>query len=189
MLSLLGILSLDWNFWPLLGIFGKYENVWNELFQFILEIRFGSVFNIYHSTQILCRTTGVGGGGAEGASAPPKVLIFWKSGKNLRKSGQNLWTFEQTRRLTNSAQKNMNSFFGGRSFFSGMFGRIRAKTFASPNICLLLAAPPQICFLHCSRDFWSCICESPVPNAHTWKICGARCEWQLAAGWTNSLFC
>ena len=33
-LSLLGIfiLSLDWNFQPFLGIFGKYENVQNEVF-------------------------------------------------------------------------------------------------------------------------------------------------------------
>jgi len=31
---------------------------------FILEIIFGSIFNIYHSTPILCCTTGVGGGGA-----------------------------------------------------------------------------------------------------------------------------
>jgi len=25
-----------------------YENVWNELFQFILQIIFGSIFDIYH---------------------------------------------------------------------------------------------------------------------------------------------
>jgi len=63
-LSLLGIfiLSLDWNFQPFLGIFGKYENVQNEVFQFILEIIFGSIFNIYHSTPTLCCTTCVGGG-------------------------------------------------------------------------------------------------------------------------------
>jgi len=29
-----------------------------------LETIFGSIFNIYHSTPILCCTTGVGGGGA-----------------------------------------------------------------------------------------------------------------------------
>jgi len=33
-------------------------------FQFVLEIIFGSIFNIYHCTLILCCTTGVGGGGA-----------------------------------------------------------------------------------------------------------------------------
>ena len=51
MLSLLGILYLDWNFWPFLGILGfseKYENVLNELFQFILEITFGCIFNMCH---------------------------------------------------------------------------------------------------------------------------------------------
>jgi len=30
-----------------------------------LEIIFGSIFNIYHSTPIVCCTTGVGGSGAE----------------------------------------------------------------------------------------------------------------------------
>jgi len=42
---------------------------------FILEIIFGSIFNIHRSTPILCCITCVGGGGAGGASAPPKVFI------------------------------------------------------------------------------------------------------------------
>jgi len=50
--------------------------VQNELFQFNLEIIFGSIFNIYHSTPILCCATGVGGRVARGASAPQKVLIW-----------------------------------------------------------------------------------------------------------------
>ena len=28
-----------------------------------------------------------------------------------------------------------------------------------------------------------------MPNVRTQKICSARCEWPLAAGWTNSLLC
>jgi len=35
-----------------------------------LEIIFGSIFNIYHSTSILCCTTGVGGRVARGAQTP-----------------------------------------------------------------------------------------------------------------------
>jgi len=59
-----------------------------------LEIIFGSSFNIYHSTAILCYTTGVRGRGAN------KQFWFgenpWKSGQNLRKPSQNPWKSEQT---------------------------------------------------------------------------------------------
>jgi len=48
------------------------------------------------------RPSGVGGGGAEGASALPKCLVWWKSGQtpwkfgqNPRKSGQSLWKLSQ----------------------------------------------------------------------------------------------
>jgi len=56
-----------------------------------LEIKFGSIFNIYHSTPILCCTTGVGCGGAN------EQFWFgenpWKSGQiseNLQKIPENL---------------------------------------------------------------------------------------------------
>jgi len=41
--------------------------------------------------------SGVGDGGVEGASARPKVLIWWKSGENLWKVGQNVWKPSQNR--------------------------------------------------------------------------------------------
>jgi len=103
---------------------------------FILEIIFGSIFNIHRSTPILCCITCVGGGGAGGASAPPKVFIWRKSGQNLWKPSLNLCKPEETpeNMSKDGAQKNMkSSCFGGRSFFSGTFGRIRAKILRIPQ--------------------------------------------------------
>jgi len=39
--------------------------------------------------------TGVGGGGARVATAPPKRLIWWKYGQNSPTYGQNMWKIEQ----------------------------------------------------------------------------------------------
>ena len=60
----LELLAFFADFLGIKGFSEKYENVQNELFQFILEIIFGSIFNIYHSTPFLCCTTGVGSWGA-----------------------------------------------------------------------------------------------------------------------------
>jgi len=71
----------------------------------------------------------------------------------------------------NEAQNTMKLFFFGghffMEFFSGKFGRNRAKLLRTPKICLL---PHLMCctttylgiFWYCSRDFWSCPCESLV---------------------------
>jgi len=41
------------------------------------------------------QSTDAGGDGTGGASAPPKRLIWCKSGQNHLKSGQHLWKFGQ----------------------------------------------------------------------------------------------
>jgi len=81
----------------------------------------------------MSKASGVEGGGAGGESAPPKVLIWWKSWQNLLKSRQNLWKFGQNvckpsqNRLMcfvflkNSAQK------GSANVFSGKLGEIWAS--------------------------------------------------------------
>jgi len=51
----------------------------------------------FHSKVTFHSITGVGGGSAGAATAPPKRLIWWKSGQNLWKFGQNLWKRSQNR--------------------------------------------------------------------------------------------
>ena len=118
------------------------------------------------------------------------VKIWAKSLKTFTKSLKilvNPWKYEQKWHPKESEE----IFVGGRRFFSGKFGRIRAKILRIPkNLPLPCCTTTDLwIFWYCSKDFWSCICESPVPNVHMWKIWSARCEWPLAAGWTNSLLC
>ena len=111
-------------------------------------------------------TSGEGGRDAEGARAPPKVLIWWQAGQYLRKSvktfanslkvggemAPNVLWFEK-----NGAQRiqnHMKAFYWRSSqkrsswesirtdscpkIFWAIFGKFGQKSFAPPKICLLL---------------------------------------------------
>jgi len=111
-----------------LGIFGKVWKCvkWTISVGYILEIIFPSIFNIYHSTSILCCTTGVGGRVAGGTQALPKILIWWKSGQNLLKTQQNPWKSGQTpenmgKNGANGAQNNKKRFFWRSPFYGILF--------------------------------------------------------------------
>ena len=67
-------------------------------------------------------STGIEGGGAGGATAPQKVVIWWKSGKNPLKSGQNLWKSGQ-----NVWKPSHNCCM--RFEFTKMTSKIKVRTF------------------------------------------------------------
>jgi len=97
------------------------------------------------------------------------VEIWTKSLKAFTKSLK-MWANPSWKDEQNGAQNNMKSFFwrslSFMDFFSGKFGRIRAKILRPPKNWP--ASTPMCCittdsgiFWYCSRNFWSCICESP----------------------------
>jgi len=124
---------------------------------------------LHHS----CRKRGVGC-----VSAPPKVLIWWKFGKKSRGNlGKSVQTFTKSLKIWANSRKYEQEWrptapkitwraFFWRSlfmeFFSGTFGRIRAKILRTPK---KLPAPSPMCctttdleiFWYSSRDFLSCI--------------------------------
>ena len=65
-----------------------------------------------------CRRGGVGG-----ASAPPKDLIWWKSGQHFLKSGQSLCKFGQ----------NLWKYEKYENIFKALFGKFGQKSFTSPK--------------------------------------------------------
>jgi len=106
----------------------------------ILEIRFGSIFTIYHSTPILCCTTGVGGEGrgCTWKRATKSFDLVKTRAKSLKIWAKLLKTFTKPLKILakmapNGAQKNMKSVFGGRRLFSGKFGKSRAKILRIPK--------------------------------------------------------
>ena len=145
--------------------------------------RFSPRQSLFPNGQLLCFQvvvhTGVGGGGAGGATAPPKVLIRWKfgkkpieSGKNPLKSGKNLcepsqtfWKYKQKWRptcfdLKNGARIDMKSFFLEVSFFRTSLGEFGQNSFAPPKFCLLL----HLC--------WSNITAIHKDEILAWRSCG-----------------
>jgi len=109
--------------------------------------------------------------GCRGCNGSPKILIWWKSGRNHIKSGQNLWKPSKT--PWKSEQKwrptwfhlkivapelTCKAFFG-RHFFEIFFGKvceIRAKFPRSPKNLLALAHMIEHTFEH----FWEDTCTT-----------------------------
>ena len=164
-LSLIGILSLDWNLWPFLGIWGFFREFRNcaEMCKMnYFSLFWKSYFVLFLTFIIPLRFHGallVQEAWVQGVQAHAQVLIWWKSWKNPLKSGQNLWKPSQNpwksektpeNMSRNVAQNDMKSLFEGHffmEFFSSKIGEFGQKSFATAKMCLLLhlcAAPPQI---------------------------------------------
>ena len=174
MLSLLGILSQHWNFRLFLVFLGTFRNFRKSMK--MCKMNYFSLF--WKSYLVLFLTLAlrfyvvplVKEAVVEGVQAHHQKFSFGEICGNLGKISENLHKIPENlskplkicaKMALNGAQKNMKSFcFRGRSFFSGTFGRIRAKILRiSKNLPAPCCTTTDLgIFLYCCRNFWSCIC-------------------------------
>jgi len=128
-----------------------------------LEIIFGSIFNIYHITPILCCTTGVGGG----ASPPQKFWFGENPGKLHGNQGK---IFENLHKISENLSKPLKiwakmapkiTWVFLRSLFYGVFlrvslGEFGQKSFAAPKCA---CSYTYVLHHHRFRDFFGTVLE------------------------------
>ena len=151
-----------------------------KLFQFMLEIIFGSIFNIYQALWFyaLCCTTGAGGGGAS-ARTLKNIDLVKSRAKSLKICGNLGKISENLHKIPENLSKPLKIwakmapkitwrvFFGGHflwSFFRASLGEFGNNPSHPQKFA---CSYTYVLHYHRFTDFWSCICESPEFTLHS----------------------